>query len=233
LKAEWEQLVNSLLGSGEINWHLNDLLATDRARKIISRSWSKRAAVSLLFDSNDINKASVLMIQRAKYEGDPWSGQMAFPGGRQEKTDKNALATAKRETFEEVGFDIDSPRRRQDKAQLLGRLSDINAAQRSIKINLVVTPYVFALSERPQLTANYEVADLVWVPLSVFTDFSRRRRFVFKYGSLAFELPCYHLGKDQVVWGLSLAMVDELLQWSGCELPDIKTLNELDQSAFR
>lgn len=215
------------------NRNLSDLLAPDRARKIVSGSWGKRAAVNLLFDSNNIASASVLMIQRAKHERDPWSGQMAFPGGRQEKTDKSTLETAKRETFEEVGFDIDSSVDSSGGAQLLGRLSDINVKQRSIKINLIVTPYIFGVEERPKLAANYEVADLVWIPLSDFADFSKRKQHKFRYGSLTFNLPCYHFGGDQLVWGLSLAMIDELLARMGCVVPELEKLEELGYGLFQ
>ena len=48
----------------------------------------------------------VLFIERAVKEGDPWSGQMAFPGGRTELKDKSSLDTARRETLEEIGFDL-------------------------------------------------------------------------------------------------------------------------------
>ena len=200
------------------------MVGYERARKIISRSWTRRAAVSMVFDSNDAGDASLLMIQRAKHERDPWSGHMAFPGGRQEKIDKNTLETAKREMFEEVGYDIDAPAQRKSNGKLLGRLSDISATQRGMPIKLVVTPYVFGLQQRPDLIANYEVADLVWVPLQQFSDFSQRKRFTFRYGPRAFERPCYQLGEDQLVWGLSLAMIDELLLRLGHNLPKTESL---------
>jgi len=47
-----------------------------------------------------------LMIKRAEREGDPWSGQVAFPGGRRERQDRSLLETATRETKEEVGIDL-------------------------------------------------------------------------------------------------------------------------------
>lgn len=38
--------------------------------------------------------------------GSRWSSHIAFPGGRQEPTDENALYTALRETWEEIGIDL-------------------------------------------------------------------------------------------------------------------------------
>ena len=40
----------------------------------------------------------VLFIKRAERDGDPWSGHMAFPGGRREPHDSDLYSTALRET---------------------------------------------------------------------------------------------------------------------------------------
>ncbi len=48
----------------------------------------------------------LLVIKRSEAEHDHWSGHMALPGGRVEPEDESLLATAARETFEEVGLDL-------------------------------------------------------------------------------------------------------------------------------
>ena len=50
--------------------------------------------------------AEVLFIKRAGREGDRWSGHVALPGGGRDPTDLDDLATAVRETGEEVGLDL-------------------------------------------------------------------------------------------------------------------------------
>ncbi|KAJ2898123.1 hypothetical protein IWW38_001489, partial [Coemansia aciculifera] len=65
-------------------------------------------------------KAQLLLIQRAKYPGDPWSGHIGFPGGKREPTDASDQATAEREVLEELGIDLTSVR---DFVHL-GRLDD-------------------------------------------------------------------------------------------------------------
>ena len=64
--------------------------------------------------------------------GDPWSGHMAFPGGRQDPTDLSAAHTAERETFEEVGLDS-------RRAELLGQLDDSRAATRAARAGLAIS----------------------------------------------------------------------------------------------
>lgn len=59
-----------------------------------------QAAVFVLFVTR--RETRVLLIRRAR-RGDPWSGQIAFPGGRVDAADADALAAAYREAYEEVG----------------------------------------------------------------------------------------------------------------------------------
>ena len=47
-----------------------------------------------------------LFIRRAERADDPWSGHIALPGGRREPGDADRLATAVRETREEVGVTL-------------------------------------------------------------------------------------------------------------------------------
>src|SRR5688572_27389789 len=61
---------------------------------------------------------AILLIRRAERAGDPWSGHMALPGGRREPGDLDLLATAIRETSEEVGIRLGSE-------QLVGTLEDV------------------------------------------------------------------------------------------------------------
>jgi ADP-ribose pyrophosphatase YjhB (NUDIX family) len=46
----------------------------------------------------------ILLIERAQREGDPWSGQMALPGGHKEEKDRDLGEAALRELEEEVGL---------------------------------------------------------------------------------------------------------------------------------
>src|SRR5207245_7755352 len=76
-----------------------------------------------------------LMIKRAEREGDPWSGQVAFPGGRRERQDRTLLDTAARETKEEVGIDL------QRSAVYLGHLG----AFRTHTGTMLVMPCAFSM----------------------------------------------------------------------------------------
>ncbi len=59
-----------------------------------------QASVALIIDGDKF-----LLIKRAERNNDPWSGQMALPGGHR-NAGESCIDTAKRETLEEVGIKI-------------------------------------------------------------------------------------------------------------------------------
>ena len=202
---------------------LADLLISYKAKKKLSRYWSKRSAVAIVLDKHASADASILMIKRAEHKGDPWSGHMAFPGGRCEAFDKNGLATAKREMHEEVGFDIDDAEHKPLKGEWLGRLSDVSTSRRVTPKAMVVTPYVFSVADKPILEENYEVAETVWIPLTYISDINNRSIHSIKFKQKTINLPCYRYD-GKVIWGMSLSMIDEILRLSGVDVPKWKKL---------
>jgi len=163
----------------------------------------RRAAVSaVLRDGAD--EAELLFIHRAEHPDDPWSGHMAFPGGRVDPDDRDSLAGALREAREELDLDLGVHGR------LLGRLSDVRAVARGRRLPLVIEPFVFELEGDPDLTPNHEVAAVVWVPASFLADRSNRSTMQWRVDDMSIPLPCYRF-EGHLIWGLTLQMIDELL----------------------
>lgn len=180
-----------------------------------ARQWlrplMKRSAVALILQLRE-GELGVLMIRRADREGDPWSGQMAFPGGRREPSDENGRATARRETEEEIGLHLGAME------PCLGRLSELNATLRVLRRGLVITPYVFHLQRSVNFHPNYEVAEVVWVPLEFLLDTDNRTEMTWTRGKLSLRMPCYNF-EGHRIWGLSLRMLDELMDLVEGESP--------------
>lgn len=174
-----------------------------RFRRKWYRYWARQAAVAITLREEQ-GRLQVLMIERASRVGDPWSGHMAFPGGMAEAADRHSLATALRETQEEISLDL-----AQD-AHLLGRLSDRSARSHRGRWPMVIAPYVFSVSHLPTLKVNHEVADTVWVPLDFLAERSNRQRMRWRYRGVERDLPCYFY-RERRIWGLSLMMLDELM----------------------
>ena len=171
-------------------------------RKLLRRLM-KRSAVAMILQVRQ-GELHILMIKRADREGDPWSGHMAFPGGRMDKTDAHGYAVAVRETEEEVGLTLGPA------DECIGRLSDINARPHKGAFGMAVSPFVFRLEREVSFSPNYEVAEVVWVPLEFLLDTDNREKMVWEFKGASISMPCYFFGERRI-WGLSLMMLDELM----------------------
>ena len=164
---------------------------------------SKRAAVAISVRSG-VSGPEILMIQRAVRQGDPWSGHMGFPGGRKDESDASDMACAKRETREEIGFDLDIY------GELVCQLSDVNTGWRADRPEMLVAPFVFKVGSTPVFELNHEVDDTLWVPLSFLLNDANRSRHQWDWRGEVLESDAFTFD-DRLIWGLSLMMIDELL----------------------
>lgn len=161
-----------------------------------------RAAAVAIVLRPDADDVQVLFIKRAEYELDPWSGQVAFPGGRHEPGDNDLLDTATRETAEEIGVDLGD-------AELLGTLDDLHS--RNVMLpNVFVRPFVMAIQSHPPFKLSSEVADAFWVPLSVLRADATWKTTKVSARGLSFEVrACDFEGK--VIWGMTERILTQLL----------------------
>jgi len=165
-----------------------------------------RASVAaILRELPGAESAELFFIRRAEHPQDPWSGHVAFPGGRRDPEDTSLLATAIRETQEEVGITL-SP------DQVVARLPDVPAFSRSKKGTLVVTPFVFAVREDPTVLHNVEVATSLWVPITTLLRGEGKSSFQLDYGGQTYDMPCIYLEPGaHKLWGMTYRMLETLL----------------------
>jgi 8-oxo-dGTP pyrophosphatase MutT (NUDIX family) len=157
------------------------------------------AAVATIFRQGP-RWPEILFIERAKRDGDPWSGHIAFPGGRRDAADASLLATAMRETREEVGL-------RLDPGSLVVRLDDFVA----LSFATQVAQFVFALEgDGGPLVASAEVASMLWTPIDVLRAPENAGTYQFVHDGQTIELPSVHLG-PRVLWGMTHRMVQALI----------------------
>jgi 8-oxo-dGTP pyrophosphatase MutT (NUDIX family) len=145
---------------------------------------------------------ALLLIRRADRVGDPWSGHMALPGGRQDPSEPDLFTTAVRETAEEVGLSL-------GRQHLIGTLDDV-VPRTPVLPPIAVRPHVFALTHRPLLSLNPEVAAAQWVPLDrlLHPDTSDSVRLDLRGETRVF--PAFRLD-DSLVWGLTERILSSLL----------------------
>jgi ADP-ribose pyrophosphatase YjhB (NUDIX family) len=174
------------------------------------RSWASVALV-LRNPLKSAKGTELLFIRRSLKEGDPWSGHMAFPGGRQDLQDRNLSHTAMRETQEEVGLDL-------CQADFLGTLDDQVSPLKEGPAALVVRPLVFLCESVAPLELNHEVARSYWFPLEALADSSLRGTMPYTWQGVPIQLPVIRIG-DADIWGLSLRMLDDFFEAIGWDSP--------------
>ncbi len=169
--------------------------ALRRPAKSLDAPGVAQSAVSVLL----LPERRLWLIRRADRPGDPWSGHLAFPGGRAQPSDPDLFAAARRETFEELGLDL-AP------AEHLGRLDDLRT--RPVR-SLMVRPHVFVWDHVPTVQPNHEVAGVLQVDFDHLLEGRGRGRMLWP-GPVGIALPCVELPEGRL-WGLTLQMIDDLL----------------------
>ena len=155
------------------------------------------AVMSLIYPVQNI--PHILFIERPEYDG-VHSGQIAFPGGKIEKSDASYLDAALRETHEEIGVES-------KQIKVVGALSEIYV----LASNFMVYPFVGFLNEIPSLVLEQkEVANTLEIPLYRFFETGIIKEKPIK-NALGFTLmaPYYDLD-GKVLWGATAMMVSEL-----------------------
>ncbi len=184
---------------------------------------SRAAVAVVLRESRD--GPEILFIERATRSGDPWSGHMAFPGGRLEAGDETPRAAAERETFEEVGLSLDG-------AEYIGGLGDLQGQRRFGQNQLVVSAHVFLIEEvGPVSLQASEVRSSIWFPLRGILDEQRHVAYR-SHETGKMEFPGVLVGEPErhVVWGLTYRFLEVFMGAIDHPLPDRS--DEFDLSAF-
>jgi 8-oxo-dGTP pyrophosphatase MutT (NUDIX family) len=171
-----------------------------------------RAAVAVVLREED-DQTEVLFIERASRAGDPWSGHMAFPGGRVDPGDEGTRGAAERETLEEVGVSLAD-------GAYLGRLDDLEGRPER-NDRMVISAYVYHVANPESLAPNHEVQEAFWFPVSQLLDSGRHVKYPHAtYGGK--QLPGILVGDPDrhIVWGLTYRFLDVFLSVVGEPLPE-------------
>ena len=163
-----------------------------------------KSAVLVLFGEQS-GTPDVLLIERS-HDMRSHAGQPAFPGGRIDESDADAVAAALREAEEETGLNPSG-------VQVLGVLPDLYIPPSGFTVTPVVawwhTPSAVSVVD------TAEVASVHRVPLAELTDPSRRCRVRHPSG---FVGPAFEV-RDLLVWGFTGGLLDRLIHLGGWERP--------------
>jgi 8-oxo-dGTP pyrophosphatase MutT (NUDIX family) len=142
---------------------------------------------------------NIVFTQRKQYEG-VHSGQMSFPGGKRDSGDTDMVATALRETKEEIGVEP-------GKIKVLGKLSELYIPPS----NFLVYPVVgFADNIDGFNPQKEEVEKIVEIPLSFFLDkanITLKTEIKLFNGSVV-TVPAY-VYEQHIIWGATAIILSE------------------------
>lgn len=150
-----------------------------------------------------------ILIERAKRDGDPWSGQMALPGGRKDPEDATMAVTALRELQEEVGV---RPTSLEGGPIYLGERPPANRPEMSISVFLAVLK-----DEDPgTLATSSEVNSAYWAPLSDLIPTDGEVRVQTPRGPWSTRALMF---RSHVVWGFTRRVLLDILETYRTAIP--------------
>ncbi len=182
---------------------LRSALESRRAVGADKEEGTRRAAVALIIRAGEDGAPELLFIKRAEYPADPWSGQIAFPGGREEAGDPTLTDTAIRETREETGIDLVRD------GTVIGTLDDLRPQAVRLPA-VIVRPYVVLLHRFEPLLLSDEVALAFWIPLAAFKNAPSWRDTAVLARGIQLNARAFH-HEGQVIWGMTERILAQLL----------------------
>jgi 8-oxo-dGTP pyrophosphatase MutT (NUDIX family) len=145
---------------------------------------------------------AILLIRRSERFGDPWSGHIALPGGRQDPLDPDLVGTAIRETREEVGIQL-------ERGHLMGSLEAV-VPRTPVLPPIAVRPFVFLLDQRPTLALNSEVASATWIELDHLLQPATHHPVELQVAGIPRLVQAYQL-EQGVIWGMTERILTSLI----------------------
>ena len=178
----------------------------DRSRRNAAVAVVLRPRVASLGPSSaplTVADSDVLLIRRAESKRDPWSGQMALPGGRLDPADRTLVAAAVRETLEETGLALAPDR------DLLGRFPSVRPVSVHIP-TVTIWPFVFrAAPGADARAASSEVASAHWFSVESLNAPANQGAFHYQAAGEQASFPCIRVD-GRVVWGLTYRILTRL-----------------------
>jgi 8-oxo-dGTP pyrophosphatase MutT (NUDIX family) len=160
----------------------------------------KNAAVAILIFASNKGNDEIVFIKRNEYDGHH-SGQVSFPGGKEDPEDDSLLHTAIRECYEEIGVKLTT-------SEYIGSLTPLYV----IVSEFMIHPYLFYLPFEPQFTIDKsEVNYIIRCPLDLLKEPSPKKEKLMHFSDKEYLVPYFDI-ENEMVWGATAMILAEFIE---------------------
>ena len=160
---------------------------------------ARRASVAIVL-AGDSDAPSVCFVQRARRAGDPWSGDIAFPGGWAKHEGESLRTAAMRETNEEIGLALGHPHH-------VGDMAPMSISRFDSAFGIIGASVFYVGESRPSLAPDgREIARAFWVPFAHLHDPGNRTVVHWSRSGPPWPRPAIEF-EGGVIWGLTYRML--------------------------
>ena len=160
---------------------------------------ARRASVAIVLAGDSV-APSVCFVQRARRAGDPWSGDVAFPGGWAKCERESLRTTAMRETHEEIGLVLAD-------AHHVGDVTPMSISHFDSAIGIIGASVFYVGESCPPLQPDgREIAGAFWVPIAHLHHPDNRTVVHWSRSGPPRPRPAIEF-EGRVIWGLTYRML--------------------------
>jgi len=157
----------------------------------------RKAAVAIILHASKMG-FEALYVRRAYNPSDPWSGQIAFPGGRFRESDGDIVETAIREVYEETSIKLS----RMDILGLMEAFHPLNEPR------LEVIPVVALIKSKLNVKLSGELQEYFWAPINRLSKGNAE----VKYNDGRVGCVEAYIYDGYVIWGLTARITESLIK---------------------
>ena len=194
----------------------------DLLKELEETPFPKAGVLIVLKNFGEYKKEPHIIFTKRSSKLSSHPGEVSFPGGKFEEQDLNLLATAVRESEEEIGI-------KKLNLEHLGKLPYLIS-----KHNIEVHPFIAKLKEDQEFIANEEIESIFSVPVSYLKNNQNAHVHEFNRQNHNVRISTWHYN-EYVIWGLTAMIAAEFINtcFDGNVIADMDLIRKGNVNKYR